>query len=484
MADITVHKVNEAYVRVNCEPHLAQELSDFFTFFAPGYQWTPQYKNRFWDGKIRLFNYANRSITAGLVPYINQFAQDRGYVVETHDGERPYSVVEAKDFIASLELPFEMRDYQMDAFIHAVQARRAVLVSPTASGKSLIIYAIVRHALAHGYRKGVLVVPTTTLVEQMVSDFKSYGWDVDSTCHKVYSGREKISSKPLIVTTWQSLYTQPEGNFKAYDFVIGDEAHTFKAKSLSGLMAKMTDASLRIGTTGTLDGTKVHKLVLEGLFGPCKQVTTTKKLMDEGHISKMKIKCLLLKHTPEECRAMRGKTYVDEIRYLVEHEKRNNFISNLAVSLEGNTLVLYRFVESHGVPLVDRIKARAGDRDVFFVSGSVGAEERDAVRHIVEKRNNAIIVASYGTFSTGINIRNLHNVIFASPTKSRITVPQSIGRSLRLGENKTQATLFDIADDLRVKTKENHTLSHFQKRLELYHEEKFDYKIYRIDLGS
>jgi superfamily II DNA or RNA helicase len=486
MIDIIVHKVNEALVRVHCENHIAQELNTFFEFFAPGYKWTPAFKNRFWDGKIRLFNYQTRSITAGLVPYIAQFAADQDYTFEGVLGERPYSVAEAQQFVASLKLPFDMRDYQLDAFIHAVQAQRTVLVSPTASGKSLIIYAIVRHALASGLKKGVLVVPTTSLVEQMVSDFKSYGWDVEASCHKVYSGKERLSDKPLIVTTWQSLYTQPPGHFVDFNFVIGDEAHTFKAKSLGGLMSKLTNASLRIGTTGTLDGTKVHKLVLEGLFGPCKQVTTTKKLMDDGHISTMKIKCLLLKHTLEECRALRGKTYVEEIKYLVQHDKRNNFISNLALSLEGNTLVLYRFVESHGLPLAERIRAKAAALNVpvYFISGSVETKEREIVRKIVDASKKAIIVASYGTFSTGINIRNLHNVIFASPTKSRITVPQSIGRSLRLGDNKTQATLFDIADDLRVKTRENHTLTHFQRRLQLYNEEKFDYKIYRIDLGS
>jgi superfamily II DNA or RNA helicase len=246
------------------------------------------------------------------------------------------------------------------------------------------------------------------------------------------------------------------------------------------------NAKYRIGLTGTLDGTKTHKLVLEGLFGTVEKVTTTKELMDNKQIADFIIKCLVLKHDEEICQLMKGKTYQEEIEYLILNENRNKFIKNLSVSLTGNTLILYQYVDKHGKILYDMISntKNIGDRKVFFVYGKTDTETREEVRRITEDENDAIIVASYGTFSTGINIRNLHNIIFASPSKSRVRNLQSIGRGLRIGDNKTEAVLYDIADDLRYKNHMNFTLKHFVERTKIYNEEKFTYKLYKIGLKN
>ena len=218
-------------------------------------------------------------------------------------------------------------------------------------------------------------------------------------------------------------------------------------------MTKLADAKYRYGFTGTLDGTQTHKWVLEGLFGPSYKVTQTKELIDKGHLSKLQIKILIMRHNPQVF-----ETFEDEVQFIIGHEKRNNFVKNLALDLKGNTLVLFGRVESHGLPLYEAINSSAEKgRKVFYVHGGVNAEERELVREITEKENNAIIVASYGTFSTGINIKNLHNVIFASPSKSRIRNLQSIGRVLRKGNSKNQAVLCDIADDC---TKQNKKTIH------------------------
>jgi superfamily II DNA or RNA helicase len=247
-------------------------------------------------------------------------------------------------------------------------------------------------------------------------------------------------------------------------------------------MTNLTDCAYRFGMTGTLDGTQTHRLVLEGLFGVVKQVTTTKELMDKNNLANLKIKALILKHSEEKCKEIKNFKYAEEINYLVASEERNKFITNLTISLKKNTLVLYQLVHKHGEPLYNMIKDKAGNRKVFFVHGKVDAEEREMVREITEKEENAIIIASYGTFSTGINIRHLHNIVFASPSKSKIRTLQSIGRVLRLGENKDKATLFDIADDLTHKSRKNFTLEHFVERMKIYNEEKFEYKIYTINL--
>jgi superfamily II DNA or RNA helicase len=296
-------------------------------------------------------------------------------------------------------------------------------------------------------QKILLVVPTTSLVSQMYGDFRDYGLRVESCCHQIYSGKEKTNEFPVTITTWQSVYKLERSFFEDYNVIIGDEAHLFKSKSLISIMSKLHHAKYRFGFTGTLDGTQTHKWVLEGLFGPSYKVTQTAELMEQGHLSQLDIRCLVLKHNPQ-----RFETYEDEIQYLISHEKRNKFITNLSLDLKGNTLILYSRVATHGEILYNLINThKRDDRKVFFIHGGVDAEERELVREITETESNAIIVASYGTFSTGINIRNLHNVMFASPSKSRIRNLQSIGRVLRKGKNKTKAVLYDISDDCTFK---------------------------------
>jgi superfamily II DNA or RNA helicase len=282
----------------------------------------------------------------------------------------------------------------------------------------------------------------------------------------------------VVITTWQSIYKLPRTFYEEFDVVIGDEAHQFKSKSLVGIMTKMDNTKYRFGFTGTLDGTQTHKWILEGLFGPSYKVTQTKELIDKGHLSKLQIKILILKHNPQIF-----ENFEDEVQFIIGHPKRNNFIKNLALDLKGNTLILFSRVETHGQPLYEMINSSVKNgRKVFYVHGGVDAQERELVREITEKENNAIIVASYGTFSTGINIKNLHNVIFASPSKSRIRNLQSIGRVLRKGDNKTQAVLYDIADDCTKNSRKNYTLNHLIERVKIYNEEDFNYEFVQINL--
>lgn len=497
---LTVIKQNEAYVKIVCDKSTAQELSDYFTFFVPGFQFTPAYRNKIWDGKIRLFDLRTYQLYHGLLSYIELFCNEREYTLEYGD-PRPdltddYPEHHADKFIKELNVQsrgnnIEVRDYQKSAFMSAIRNRRNLFISPTASGKSLIIYLIIRQLLDYNKcKKGLIIVPTTSLVEQLYSDFVDYStsnnFDTANNIHRVYQGRDKQSDLPVIISTWQSIYNLPKEYFEQFDFVIGDEAHLFKAQSLAKIMSQCINAGYRIGLTGTLDGTKTHKLVLEGLFGQVNKVTTTKQLMDNKQLAEFSIKCLILKHDEEICKIMKGKTYQEEIEYLILNESRNKFIKNLAVSLKGNSLILYQFVDKHGKILYDIISntKNIGERKVFFVYGKTDAETREEVRKITEQENDAIIIASYGTFSTGINIRNLHNVIFASPSKSRIRNLQSIGRGLRLGDNKTKAVLYDIADDLRHGKYMNFTLKHFVERTEIYNEEKFAYKLYKIGLKN
>lgn len=477
MASIIVKNKNEAYVSIDCSDDIGYELRDAFTFMVPGYQFVPQFRAKLWDGKIRLFETRTKQMYRGLVPYIKSFCEDRDYdfTYETVQ-ENSFMLSDAKQFVKSINCKFEPRDYQYEAFIHAINNKRALLLSPTASGKSLIIYLILRYI---NVPKILIIVPNISLVSQLYSDFADYGYDSTNSIHTIFSGRDKQSDKPVTISTWQSLYQLPASYFHQYDAIIGDEAHLFKAKSLIHIMTSLVNAKYRVGTTGTLDGTKTNKLVLEGLFGPVKKVISTKELMDQKHVADFSIKCLLLKHPDDACKEAKNFDYNAEMNYLVFNNARNKFISNLALSLSDNTLVLYQYIE-HGKVLYEHINRN--DRKVFFIYGKTDVETREEIRHIMEKETNAIIVASYGTTSTGVNIRNLHNVIFASPSKSKIRNLQSIGRSLRTSETKTSAVLYDIADDLRHNKKENYTLRHLGERIKIYSEEKFSFKLYKLDL--
>lgn len=489
---ITITKVNEVYGKVECERHIARELSEYFTFFVPGYQFVPAYRNRIWDGKIRLFNLQTSQLYLGLVPYLTEFCDEREYAYSHDLIEDEYSVYHAHKFFDTLNLhsqgkPIGVREHQQNAFIEAIQKRRTLLLSPTASGKSLIIYLICRQLLDYQNLKGLIIVPTTSLVEQLYGDFGDYasesGFKNYMHVHRIYQGKEKNTDKAITISTWQSLYKMPPEYFHQFDYVIGDEAHLFKAQSLTSILTSCINAKYRIGLTGTLDGTKTHKLVLEGLFGPTKKVITTKELIDKKQLSPFNIKCLVLKHSDEICQEMKDKSYPDELKFLIESENRNRFIRNLAVSLNKNTLVLFQ-MKKHGKLLYEMIKEKAVGRNVFFVDGDVETDVREEIRRLMEISENAIFVASFGTTSTGINIKNLHNIIFTSPSKSRVRNLQSIGRGLRQSDNKEIATLYDIADDLRIKKHTNFTLQHFVERVKIYNEEQFSFKIYNIGLKN
>jgi len=479
MESVYVEKINETNARVKADAGILQEMSEYFTFTVPGAKFMPAVRNRIWDGKIRLLNSMTGIIYAGLTQHIQKFCKDREYKCDLADSfaDEEFSIKEAEDFIQTLNLPFPVRDYQLDAFVHAVRSKRAVLLSPTASGKSLIIYLLVRYYNA----RTLIIVPTVSLVLQLASDFASYGHNVPDDIHTISAGVDKHSDARITISTWQSIYKLPKEYFGSFDVAIGDEAHLFKAKSLTSILEKLTDCGYRFGFTGTLDGSQTHKLVLEGLFGAVRKVTTTAELMEQKHVADFKIKALVLKYPDEIKKQLKGATYQDEIDFIVRNEARNKFIKNLTLSLNGNILILYNYVEKHGKVLYDMISP---ERDCHFVHGGVDGEERENIRALIETSNNSVIVASYGTFSTGINIKNLHNVIFASPSKSRVRNLQSIGRGLRMSETKSSATLYDIADDLSWKSKQNHTLSHFIERVKIYDEEKFSYKIYTVGLKT
>jgi len=490
METIRVRKLNHSIIHLECDRSVGAELREFFSFYVPGYKFMPAYRNRMWDGKIRLYNQTTGQIPAGLFPQVLSFAELREYELEIEETEygnpnegnkiNPEFMMK---FIDALKLPFKIRDYQFDAVCTGIQRKNAILLSPTGSGKSLIIYALMRYLISSFEQDVLVIVPTTSLVEQMYNDFKTYGYDVEKYCHRIYSGKDKNTTKRIIISTWQSIYRFQPDWFSRFGAVFGDECHGFKSKSLTTIMNKCVEAEYRFGTTGTLDGALTHELVLQGLFGKVYRVTSTRELQDNDTLAKLNIRRIVLDYNDIIKKDFGKKTYQEEIEFIVTYQKRNTFIKNLTLDLKGNTLVLYNYVEKHGKPLYNMIKDDVEEsRKTFFVSGETAATDREAIRAIVEKQKNSITVASLGTFSTGINIRNLHNIVFASPSKSQIRVLQSIGRGLRKTDDGKDTTLYDIINDISWKSRKNYGILHADERLRIYGREKFTHKTYRVEL--
>lgn len=483
MSVLNIEKIDNVYIKVNTDPSTKMELSDFFTFDVPGAKFMPAYRNKMWDGKVRLFNAMTGRVYAGLLNYIYTFCKARDYEIilnkDVYSVDNTIKEDVAKIISEQFQTKYEPRDYQCEAVYHALKHNRAMMLSPTASGKSFIIYLITRFHLAHG-RKTLVIVPTTSLVEQMESDFVDYNNGKSLSIHKIRGGVDKNIDADITITTWQSVYKQRKDWFEKFDVVFGDEAHLFKAKSLTSILEKMPGTMYRYGFTGTLDGTQTHKLVLEGLFGPVYEVTETKKLIDEGTLAEFNIKSIILGYDDKSRKEVNGLNYQDEIDWIVKNEKRNKFIRNLAWELKGNTLILFQFVEKHGKVLAPMLVTEG--KEVHFIHGGVNVNDRESVRAIAESSSDNIILASYGTFSTGVNIRRLDNIIFASPSKSKIRNLQSIGRVLRKGNGKDKATLYDIVDDLQWKSSKNFAAKHFIERMRIYNDEGFEVKIYNVPL--
>ena len=476
---IIISQPNQVFIKIACSQGLAQELGEHFSFMAPNAKHDKRVRQKLWDGKIRLFNTRTRLLHAGLYEKVVEFAERFGYqVIDAREGQQFQEVTDEQIelFLKALNLPEDRtpRDYQLNGLRLAASKKRALLLSPTSSGKSLLIYMICRWF----NKKTLIVVPTTTLVKQMSQDFYDYGYSKDVS--QILAGASKQDLNKITVSTWQSIYTMPPEWLQQFDVIIGDEAHGFKANSLKTIM-ESTNASVRIGTTGSLDDMKVNELTLQGLFGSIHSLITTRELMDRGQVADLMIFAYDLEY-PTDVRKLARKMkpeYDDEMNFIYTHKKRMKFVYSLLGRLNGNKMVLFKKL-SHGQEMYEHL--RQIYPNVHLVNGNVETDVRDQIRALTEASNDAIIVASYKTFGTGINIVNLQHVLLAASLKSKITLIQAIGRALRRGGEKTKAYVHDIGDNMSIGQYVNYAYRHFLGRLELYTKQQLPFKLLRVQL--
>lgn len=492
---IAVEKIDEVHMRVRADPGTLQELSEFFAFRPPNYQFSPKFKARVWDGYIRLLSPFKPILYIGLLDQLRKFCELRDYSLTVDQGLRDepdvpddYGYELAKEIGSKLTL----RDYQNDYVVNAIRKKRSLSLSPTSSGKSFMQYLITQHYYRAFQHRTLIIVPTISLVHQMAGDFVDYGCDPDLV-YKIQGGVDKNTKSAITISTWQSLQKQPKEWFSQFKVIMGDEAHLFTGKSLSGIMEKCTDAPYKFGFTGTISqDSKTHALILTGLFGEVKRFVSTKDLIDSETVASFKVNALVLRHSKETSSAFATaikKTkaesrYHAEREFLINNTKRNTFIRNLVWSLEGqNNLILFELVEKHGKVLEPLLRKEG--RVLHFIHGGTSGEERERIRHIIENdpEKKHDVLASFGTFATGVNLKKLDNLILASGSKSEIRILQSIGRVLRKGNGADDATLYDIADDISHGSYTNYTLDHFKKRVEIYSTEQFPFKIFNVNLS-
>lgn len=491
MKDIVVDPVDSNYAHVSCGLDISAELSDYFKFYVDGYKFNPKFKAGIWDGFIRLFAQRTGELPLGLVHMIPVFAKNNGYTCELSSAFNKTSIkreefdtwLEATKVYSKGEL-IKPYWYQSDSVHHALESRRAILNLPTSAGKSLIIGLLSKYFLEGNDRKVLICVPNVQLVKQMQEDLIDYQLFVQEDLLGIKAGTDKDSDASIYISTWQSAVKQPKQWFQQFGMFLCDETHTASAMGLVKINNMMNLCPYKIGLTGSLKDAKAHTTQLIGLYGKVYRPVSTKQLMDEGKITELAPTALILKYDEPTSKSIKGIPYQDEIKWLLAHKKRNVFISRLATAKSTeNTIVLFKQLK-HGKLLFDIINKilEGTNRKVYYIAGDVKSDDREKYRNLIEHEKGAVIVASFGTMSTGVSIKNLNNAIFAHPTKSKIISLQSIGRILRKHKDKSKAYLYDIVDDLSYKKHRNFALKHGTERIKLYGREDFSYKIKKIKI--
>lgn len=494
MTDLEIRKINDVYLHIDCEKSIARHLYEHFSFSVPGAHFMKSYKVGRWDGYYHLFDPNTYTLYAGLLPRLEEFIEENDYdaiidrevyhrSIPNITPEQTKTLVD-KLYITSKGEHLKPLDYQLYAIYKALTEERRLFLSATSSGKSFIIYAIFRLLQYTTNKKILIVVPNTTLINQLYNDFQDYSnevsWQAKNNIHVIKEGAEKHTKKQIVLSTWQSIYEQDENYLSDFKAILIDEAHTVRGPSLQTLLEKLTNCPFRFGFTGTLDNTEANQLMIEAMLGKTLTVSRTKNLIDRNLVSKLYIKVPMLCYPSSHAQHVSKFSYQNEIDLLIQNEKRNNFIVNLAISQKRNTLILFDRQE-HGKQLYHLTKEKIhSSRNVYMIYGDINGDEREKIRNIMENEEDAILIASYGTLSVGVNIRNLHSIIFAHPFKSCIRIFQSIGRGIRLHPDKEKLVLYDIADNYKNGSDINHTLKHFYERKSLYENEGFPYSIYKI----
>jgi superfamily II DNA or RNA helicase len=487
---LKIIKLNESYIRLEGDADMMLNIGNFFSFEVEGAKWNPKVKAGIWDGRIRMLERGNK-LPIGLYSRLIQYCKDFNIEYEKEGFKNLGMSITNQNIIdfynSKVGFVYNLHDFQVDLIRDSFKQMKLIGILPTSAGKSLVQFLVTMiHLALNPNNKVLMIVPTVTLVHQMNDDFCEYINSKDNNfqnkIHCIYSGKEKSSNKRIVISTWQSLMNLPPSAFKEYTCILCDEVHSAeKGVVLQSIMKNCINAKMKLGVSGSLTDAKVNLVQLEGNFGSIKKYVTTKELMKRGIVSALKIKVMILKYNKDDRRLAHGMEYPTEMQFLREHKPRLDYICNITEKINKNVMILFRNID-YGRAIYDQLVAKDLGRDIYFIYGNTKAEIREEAKRLTKLSKDNIIVASGQIFATGVNIPSLDVVLFGQTQKSKIKVVQAIGRVLRKTKTKRNALLIDIVDDLVWKRKQNYSMKHALKRLEIYDSEEFDYDIKEIEL--
>lgn len=495
-----IEKLNEVHFRVRGDRSLLLALKKKFQYIFPNFKHHPLFKAGKWDGKVSMFDMKTNLFPIGHFGEFKQWCDEKGmsYFTNFKEEEELPQDEYSSEIVDKLVAPFfktdfKLRDYQLEMIRLALVQRRAVFESATGSGKSSTIYGIVR-MLMHLTPKDeqiALIVPNIMLVDQMASDFLEYGWDKEDFEKNVDLLHGETSpfvkfDKRVIITTWQSLQKKPDEFFQRYGSVLVDEVHLAKAQVLQSILTNCVNAKYRIGVTGTLPKEELFRNQIFAYLGGKSYEKRAKDLIKDGVLSDITI-CNLLIDYPEEYRKESRKlTFQSEEMLIEKSVERNKIITKIIKNIKPTKNILVLIKKREHLSFVSRlIKDAYPDRKTHIIHGDVS--DREDIRKAMEVDGGQILIATYGTFSTGVNIKRLHHIIFASSYKAKAKVLQSIGRGLRKYSDKDRVVIWDLIDDLRYTSPRGTTYlnalyKQWLERLNHYESEGFEMKTAKMKL--
>ncbi len=502
--EFTIERVSAIRMRIHSDEEcIHDELNEFFKFPDPSYD-PDSYRHRKWDGMKRLYTKKSGLIDIGLLEWVLKFAvmNKYKYTIDPRLNylrkETPDSMVEYVDGLKlsrwdenneAVELiPYQ---YQYNGVYCAIKKRRKILLAATGAGKSLMQYIIARYYLDEAVlneteAKILMVVPSQMLCTQMRDNFIEYsqynGFNTDAHLHLIYNGATKMTNKPIVIATWQGIQNEDADWFKQFTHLCVDEVHGAKAEKVTHICKSCINAEDRIGLTGTLNNKELHQLQCTAHFGSPETIVTTKQLQELGQAADTMITMINCNYQMDDRKFVKNLDYVGEIETIMSHPYRNKMILSFARTLKGNTLLIFDRV-AHIEYIAEELKKLK--KNVYTINGKVDQAERDHIKKLTESGDDVTILASYGTMSTGVSIKKLHNLVFCHPSKSIIRVLQTVGRLLRMHSTKDRANIFDLVDVFKCSAKDdpNTAMKHAKERYGFYveHEHKTCFKTYEMN---
>ena len=468
---VRISKHNDLQIKINTESmDYLSGMKELFTQYVDGFQFMPRYRSGGWSGKMCMIANFHNTLPYGLLIDLVKFHKMHFSSFHLSIDDDVKEMFKGPKLKVKYDLSLKPRFYQKESIDICLNHTKGIIRSATASGKSLVISYIIKTLLENNIiAKALLFTTTVSLVEQFYTDMIEYGID-KKLIGRVYT-KKKQWDTPITISTWQSLMNNHD-KIPNYECIISDEVHQVKSHELKKILVKATRATYRLGFTGTLHSAELDNWNVKSYLGPVLKEYSSGFLAEKGFISKCNVHIMGIEYNDENIEG----TY-DEVKDVIfTNEYRLNVIDGLVSMLDHNALVLVGKVEKEGDFLAERLKNIG--KEVVFLSGRDSVEEREKWRIAMMSRNDIVLIATYGIFQQGINVPNLKYIILAAPFKSKIRVLQSIGRALRMYENKKHgAHIFDIHDHVKYLKK------HGDVRYRFYDSEKFAINEYDLTEG-